>query len=49
MEFKVIKTEREYNKALAMFEKVFLAKKGTKDSDDADILAMLIGQYETEP
>jgi HTH-type transcriptional regulator / antitoxin HigA len=48
MEFKVIKTEREYNKALAMFEKIFLAKKGTKESDDADILAMLIEQYENE-
>jgi HTH-type transcriptional regulator/antitoxin HigA len=48
MEFKVIKTDRDYNKALAMFEKIFLAKKGTKESDDADILAMLIEQYENE-
>ncbi len=48
MEFKMLKTEREYNKALAMFEKIFLAKKGTKESDDADILAMLIAQYENE-
>lgn len=48
MEFKVIKTEKDYNKALVMFEKVFHAKKGTKESDDADILAILIGQYENE-
>lgn len=46
MEFKIIKTERDYHKALATLEKIFLAKKGTKESDAADILAMLIGQYE---
>ena len=27
---------------------MFHAKKGTKESDDADILSMLIGQYENE-
>ena len=48
MEFKIIKTEKDYSKAMAMFEKIFHAKKGTKKSDAADILAMLIGQYENE-
>ncbi len=48
MEFKLIKTEKEYEKALAVFEKLFLAKKGTKESDHADVLAMLISQYENE-
>ncbi len=48
MEFKIIKTEKEYNKALAMFEKIFLAKKGTKESDMADVLAILIERYENE-
>lgn len=48
MEFRIIKTEKEYNKALAMFEKLFLAKKGTKESDMADVLAILIERYENE-
>ena len=48
MEFKIIKTEKDYHKAMAMFEKIFHAKKGTKESDAADILAMLIGQFENE-
>jgi len=48
MEFKIIKTEKEYNKALAMFEKLFLAKRGTKESDIADVLAILIERYENE-
>lgn len=45
---KVIRTEKEYHKSLAAFEKIFLAKKGTKESDEADILSMLIRQYENE-
>jgi len=45
MEFKIIKTEKEFNKALAMFEKLFLAKKGTKESDMADVLAILIERF----
>ncbi len=48
MEFKIIKTEEEYNKVLAMFEKLFLAKKGKKKSDKADVLAILIERYENE-
>ena len=48
MEFKLIKTEKEYNRAMALFEKLFLAKKGTKESDRADVLAILIELYENE-
>lgn len=48
MEFKVIKTEKDYHKTLAMFEKIFHSKRGTKESDAADILAILISQYENE-
>ena len=48
MEFKLIKTEKEYNRAMALFEKLFLAKKGTKESDMADVLAILIELYENE-
>jgi len=31
-----------------MFEKLFLAKKGTKESDISDVLAILIERYESE-
>ena len=46
MIFKVIKTEKDYQNALAAFEKIFHEKKGTKESDDADILSLLIELYE---
>ena len=46
MIFKVIKSEKDYHEALAAFEKVFHAKKGTKESDQADILSLLIEVYE---
>ena len=48
MEFKLIKTEKEYHQSLARFEKVFHAKKGTTESDQADLLAVLIARYEEE-
>src|SRR5207247_1364596 len=48
MEFKVIKTEKDYHKALAMFEKIFHTKKGSRKSDADNILAILIRQYENE-
>ena len=48
MEFKIIKSEKEYKKALALFEKLFLAKKGTKEGDELEILGILIEQYENE-
>lgn len=48
MEFKIIRTEKEYSRALNMFEKIFQAKKGTKESDDPDILSLLISQYEND-
>ncbi len=48
MIFKVIKTEKDYHKALAVFEKLFHAKKGTKQSDYADVLSLLIELYEKD-
>lgn len=48
MEHKLIKTEKEYRKILARFEKIFHARKGTKESDEADLLAVLIERYEDE-
>ena len=43
---KKIKTQKDYSIALARFEKVFLAKSGTKESDEADLLALVIKDYE---
>jgi HTH-type transcriptional regulator/antitoxin HigA len=46
MTFKVIKTERDYQKALKRLELIFDAKKGSKDGDDLELLSMLIDNYE---
>lgn len=43
---KPIKSENEYNKALQRFEEIFQAEIGTKESDEADILAAFIKEYE---
>ncbi len=36
----------EYNKAMERFEQIFDAEPGTKESDEADILALLIKDYD---
>ena len=46
MEIKLIKTETDYKLALTQLEQVFDAPIGTKESDYADILALLIDEYE---
>jgi len=46
MEIKPIKTDSDYKFALKELEKVFDAKSGTKESDYADVLALLIEEYE---
>ena len=43
---KKIKTKKEYDAALERFENIFQAKEGTKESDEADVMAMLIADYE---
>lgn len=48
MQTKPIKTKKEYHKALKQFEKVFQAKVGTKESDEADTLSLLIQNYENK-
>ena len=42
MNYKIIKTEEEYQKNLARFAEIFDASEGSLDSDEADILALLI-------
>lgn len=46
MEIRKIKTKKDYSEALERFEKIFQAKNGTKESDEADVLALLIEDYE---
>ncbi len=46
MNIKPIKTDSDYQDSLNRLEKVFDAKIGTKESDEADILGLLIDEYE---
>lgn len=46
MNIKPIKTETDYKKALKRLDVIFDAKKGTLDSDEADVLGHLIDEYE---
>ena len=45
---KIIKTKKDYHAALKRFEEIFLAKRGTKESDEADVLSLLIRDYEVK-
>ena len=46
MKIKPIKTEEDYQAALNRLDKIFDTKIGTKESDEADILGLLIDDYE---
>jgi HTH-type transcriptional regulator/antitoxin HigA len=46
MTLKLIKSEKEYQAALEMLDQLFDAKIGTQKSDEADVLALLIDEYE---
>ena len=46
MDIKLIKTEAEYRKALERLDEIFDAKIGTPESDEADVLGLLIDEYE---
>lgn len=46
MEVKKIKNKKQYLGALERFEEIFQAKPGTKASDEADVLALVIKDYE---
>jgi len=45
---KLIETEFEYNKALKRMEEIFDAEPNTKEGQEADVLALLIEEYEEE-
>lgn len=44
---KPIRNEEDYDKALLRLDEVFDAKAGTPESDEADVLAWLINEYES--
>jgi len=46
MNIKLIKTEVDYQNALKRLEVIFDAKIGTPESDEADILGLMIDEYE---
>jgi HTH-type transcriptional regulator/antitoxin HigA len=46
MTLKIIKTKKDYLKSLERFEQIFQAKIGSAESDEADVLALLIKEYE---
>ncbi len=46
MTLKLIKSEKEYQSALERLDQLFDAKIGTQESDEADVLALLIDAYE---
>ena len=47
-DMKLIKTEKEYNKALERLSEIFDAKPITKQGQEAELLALLIENYEEE-
>jgi len=44
--YEKIKTKKEYEVALERFEEIFQAATGTPESDEADVIALLIEDYE---
>ena len=47
-EHKVLRTESDYRKALEHFESLMAARKGTREYEERDVLAVLIERYESE-
>jgi len=48
MNIKPIKTKKDYQKALDRLEVIFDARLNTKEGDEAEILSMIIENYENE-
>ncbi len=46
MQLKILKTKKDYSNALQRFEVIFQSKAGTQQSEEADVLALLIKEYE---
>ena len=48
MEIKPIKTEKDYDKALERLELIFDASPNSKEGDEAEIISLLIQNYENK-
>lgn len=48
MDIKPIKTDSNYQMALSRLEEIFDAPVGTPESDEADVLGLLIDEYENK-
>lgn len=48
MELKPIKSEKDYYKALERLNVIFDAKPDSKEGDEAEVLSLLIENYENE-
>jgi HTH-type transcriptional regulator / antitoxin HigA len=48
MECKPIKTEADYKAALKRLEEIFDAKTGTRESDELEILGLMVDDYENK-
>lgn len=48
MDWKVIKTEKDYQKALSRLEAIFDAKRNSKLGDELELLSLLIDNYEKD-
>ena len=48
MEWKVIKTEKDYQKALKRLEIIFDSKKGSREGDELELLGLLLDNYEKD-
>lgn len=46
MRLKILRTKKDYLDALESFEEIFQAKTRTRESEEADVLALLIKEYE---
>lgn len=48
MEWKVIKTEKDYQRALQRLEVIFDAARNSKEGDEVELLTLLIDSYEKQ-
>ena len=46
MQVEIIKSKKQYHKALQRFEEIFLAKSNTKEGKEAQLLALVLKDYE---
>ena len=48
MNIRLIKTEQDYQKALIRLDQLFDSPKGSRESDQADVIALFIDEYENQ-